>query len=256
MVSQWARGVAMARVTVLVLIGVALTVTLTDNSGLVPDSYLELVSYYTFQINIVYVPLLVVLLWHQWRRTPPAPWVEYVRAFVAGNLVIVGLLYWSVVFPLGTQHGWGMTWVMVVSHIVTPLYVAWEFLVVGDKRTMPWRAWWVIALYPVLWTVATVVRSAYDTFRPYEHLDPHYGWGMVTFSMAWHMAVLSVMTAVVLRLRRWRRIPDPAWAASGAAHVSGAGLVAPRDVDGTLGQSGLPVLLLAGKQQTHDSPES
>ncbi|MEX0914146.1 MAG: hypothetical protein WDZ57_04260 [Demequina sp.] len=199
------------RVLIIGLIAVALTATLTDTSGLVPDSKADIAAYYTFQTNIVCAAVLVTLTWHRIRHTIPHPWVEWGRAFSAVNLVVMGLIYWAVIFPLGTEHGPQMTWVMVLSHVVTPLYLGVEYLVVGNRSPLPLARWWVVAGYAGLWTVVTVTRSARGDFVPYDHLDPaQREWSQISFDVAFHSALLLLVTVVALRWRRWRIIPEPA----------------------------------------------
>jgi len=198
------------RLVIIGLIAVALAATLTDTSGLVPESMRDIAAYYTFQTNIVCAAVLVALTWHRFRHTNPPVWVEWGRAFSAVNLVVMGLIYWAIIFPLGTEYGPQMLWVMIISHIVTPLYLGVEYMVVGSRQPLPLARWWAIAGYAGVWTVVTVTRSARGDFVPYDHLDPaQRGWSQILWTVALHSALLLVVTIVALRWRRWRSVAEP-----------------------------------------------
>jgi hypothetical protein len=205
-----AKFVVTMRALMVALIVIALIATLTDTSGLVPDSYFDLASYYTFQTNIVCAAVLTVLLWHSYRGTTPARWLEYGRAFCAVNLVVVAIIYWSTIFPLGTEDGAQMTLVMVISHIATPLYIGVEYMMVGTREPLPLAQWWVIAGYAGVWTAATVARSAQGNYVAYDHLDPAIGYASVASNVALHSAILLTVTVVAMRIRRYRTMVEPA----------------------------------------------
>lgn len=205
------RFVVSMRLMVVALILIALVATLTDTSGLVPESYFDLASYYTFQTNIVCALILVILTWYSARHEKAPLWVEYGRAFCAVNLVVLAVIYWAMIFPLGTEDGAQMFWVMVISHIVTPVYLGVEYVLVGDRRPLPLRHWWIIAGYAGVWTVATVIRSEYGSYVAYDHLDPgQRSYLDIASVVALHSALLIALTVTAMRLRRFRSIPEPA----------------------------------------------
>ncbi|PKQ27041.1 MAG: hypothetical protein CVT64_00910 [Actinobacteria bacterium HGW-Actinobacteria-4] len=205
------RFVVGMRMLMIALIAIALVATLTDTSGLVPDSFFDIASFYTFQTNIILAIVLVVLTWHSLRGSTPGRWVEYGRAFSAVNLVVVGILYWSMIFPRGTEDGAQMVWVMIISHIATPVYFAVEYMVVGSREALPLRHWWIIAGYAGVWTVATVARTAQGDYIAYDHLDPaQHSYLTIATTVSWHSVILLAATVVALRVRRFRAIDEPA----------------------------------------------
>jgi hypothetical protein len=205
------RIVAGMRMLMIALIGAALVVTLTDTSGLVPESYFDLASYYTFQTNIILAFVLVALTWHSLSGSTPGAWLEYARAFSAVNLVVVGVLYWAMIYPRGMEDGPQMVFVMIISHIVTPVYLAVEYMMVGPREPLPMRHWWTIAGYAGVWTVATIARTAQGDYIAYDHLDPaQHSYLSIGTTVAWQSAILLTATVVAMRVRRFRAIDDPA----------------------------------------------
>ena len=203
------RFVASMRVLMMVLIVVGLVATLTDTSGLVPDDYSLLLTYYTLQANVASLVVWGALTWHSARRTRPPTWLEYGRAYVAANLVLVAGIYWTTIYPLGTEDGAQMVWVMIISHIATPVFAACDQLFVGPERALPWRRWWLVAGYAPVWTVFALVRGADGGWVPYDYLESSRGYLSILTTLSLHFAVLVALSLIAMRARAWRTIPHP-----------------------------------------------
>lgn len=199
------RALALSRVAACVLIISALVATLTDTSGLVPSSFTEIATYFTFQANVVAVLVWGATLFHSWTSRPSPRWLEYGRAFTAANLVTVAVIYWVAIQPLGLQDGGQLIYVMIVSHIVTPVYAATEQVLVGPRLALPWRNIWMIAGYACLWVTVAVTRAWLGGPVIYDYLAPSEGAMAVASALTWNMAVLLVASAAAMRIRRWRR---------------------------------------------------
>lgn len=196
------------RLLMMALIVTALIATLTDTSGLVPDSYVDLVTYYTLQVNVACLAVWGALTWYAVRRQQPARWVEYGRAFIAANLAIVAVIYWGSVFPLGTQDGAQLAWVMAIAHVVTPVYVIADHALVGTREPLPWRRWWWVAGPATLWVGIALVRGALGGWVPYEYLKADAGYGPVIVAVTLHGTVLIGVSLIALRWRSARQVRD------------------------------------------------
>jgi len=217
----------------------ALIATLTDTSGRVPSSLAETATYFTFQANLIAMVAWGTLVFYQWRPGPQPRWLEYGRAFTAANLVTIGAIYWLAIAPLGMQDGPQLIFVMIVSHVVTPLYAAAEQLLVGPRTPLPWRDLWMIVGYASGWVTIAVTKSLLGATSVYEYLDPARGFVSVGFGLLWNFAVLAAAASCAMRIRRWRRWSD----AGASAHVQPAGVSAteiplPDDSDGPHGTDG------------------
>lgn len=203
------------------LIASALVATLTDTSGRVPTSFAEIATYFTFQANVIAMATWGALVFYGIRRqshggqTPR--WLEYARAFTAANLVTIGAIYWLAIAPLGTQDGPQLIYVMIISHLVTPLYAVVEQLLVGPRDPLPWRHVWWMTSYATVWVSIAVLRSWMGQEAVYDYLDTARGAGVIVFGLAWNYAILFAASAGAMRIRRWRR-----WSESGSDDGLGA----------------------------------
>ena len=207
--SQQLRRVATARLAASALILFALGLTLTDTSGLVPERVIDLLGYYTLQANVVALTVWVALAIAAGRPTSAKARkaLEYARAFAVANLILVALLYWVMIAPLGLESGPQLATVMVISHIVTPIYAAIDYLVVGPAEPLPMRGWWWFFAMPTVWLSVAMARIYAGGWVPYDYLEPARGLRAIAGTVAWQGLLLAVLTVAVLRVRTWRSVP-------------------------------------------------
>ena len=90
-----------------------------------------------------------------------------------------------------------------VLHVVLPLYLLVDLLFATRRRGLPWWSLSVLAGYPVIWIVYTMVRgeltpdpwSSNQWWYPYPFLDPHGAGGWVSAS-----TYIAVLTAALLAI--------------------------------------------------------
>jgi len=206
------RNVAIARLSASAVVLFALGLTLTDTSGLVPERVIDLLGYYTLQANVI---ALAAWMGSTIAATRPTSArmdraLEYARAFTAANLVMVAILYWTTIAPLGLQSGPVLVTVMIISHIITPVFASIDYLVVGDRHPLPLRGWWWFFAIPTAWIATAVARAYAGGWIPYDYLDPARGMPAIVRTVSWHGLLLAVLTVAVLRVRTWRTVSH-AW---------------------------------------------
>jgi len=233
------RALGIARVLSMVLVIAALVATLTDTSGLVPDSLAELATYFTFQANVIALVVWGVVSFYLARRTPMPRWLEYGRAFVAANLVLVGAIYWIAIAPLGLEDGGQLIFVMIASHIVTPLFAIADQTLVGTRSPIPWRHWWVFVAWATIWVNIAIGRSLLDGPVIYDYLDPALGLASIVGSLAWNFAVLVACALGAMRIRRWRRYEYADAVTSDANAASGVGNISFKKADQSSGSTSM-----------------
>jgi len=199
------KAIAVMRLTMMGLIASVLIATLTDTSGRVPTSLTEIATYFTFQANLIALFAWATLVYFAWRGRVRPRWLEYARAFAAANLVTTGGIYWIGIAPLALQDGPQLVYVMIISHIVTPLFAAADQMLVGPRKPLPWRHVWLITSYAIVWVSIAVIRSSFGTPAIYDYLEPARGPAAVGFGLAWNFAILVTASACAMRIRRWRR---------------------------------------------------
>jgi len=224
------RTVAATRLAASALVLVALGLTLTDSSGLVPDRVIDLMGYYTLQANFMALAVWVASTIAAARPTSARVdrALEYGRAFAAANLVMVAVIYWSTIAPLGLQAGPQLVTVMLISHIVTPVYASIDYLVVGAATPLPLRGWWWFFAIPTTWIATAVARAYAGGWVPYDYLDPARGLRAIAGTVSWHGMLLAVLTVAALRVRGLRVVPHFAVVTPSPSQVP---LDAARDLD-------------------------
>ena len=221
------RHVAIARIGASAIVLFALGLTLADTSGLVPERVIDLLGYYTLQANVIalfaWIGSTIALARPTSARVDRM--LEYARAFTAANLVMVAVIYWTTIAPLGLQSGPVLVVVMIISHVVTPIFASVDYLVVGNRRPLPLRGWWWFFAIPTVWIATAVARAYAGGWIPYDYLDPARGMAAIVRTLSWHGLLLAVLTVAVLRVRTWRSIPHT-WPAAARAEAQ-----APLDAD-------------------------
>ncbi len=202
------RKVAIARLGASALVLVALGLTLTDTSGLVPARVIDLLGYYTLQANVIALFVWVASTFAATRPTTARveTGLEYARAFATANLVLVAVIYWSMIAPLGLQAGPQLVTVMVISHIITPVYASIDYLVIGHDKPLPLRGWWWFFAIPTAWIATAVARAYAGGWIPYDYLDPARGMRAIVRTVSWHGLLLAALTFAALRVRALRTV--------------------------------------------------
>ncbi|MEA1263748.1 Pr6Pr family membrane protein [Microbacterium sp. STF-2] len=149
-------------------------------------------GYFTNQTSLIAASVLIGtgFLGVSGRRAPS--WLTLLRGLVTAYLIVVGVIY-NVLVP-GT--GSAPPWVSVVLHVVFPVVVVLDWLLVGDRPRLPWRLLWLLLPYPVMWLIVVLLRGVTDGWVPYGFLLPERG----PLSLLLHIVVLlaAVLLAGVL----------------------------------------------------------
>lgn len=206
------RAIAISRLTVSGLVLIALGLTLRDTSGIVPERIIDLLGYYTLQANFMAFAVWVALAIASARPASPRYRLalEYARAFITANLVLVAVIYWASIAPLGLENGRGLIVVMIISHVITPIFASLDYFFIGERTPLPMRGWlWFFAI-PTVYVVSAIARGYAGGWVPYEYLDPDRGAGAIAGTVSWHGVILAALVVVVLRVRHLRAVPEPA----------------------------------------------
>src|SRR5690606_37472090 len=111
------------------------------------------------------------------------------------NIVIVGIVYATLLAPLGAAGGVPVPWANTILHVVTPVLAALDWLLIGDRKRLPLSRLWLVLIYPATWLTVVLIRGATDGWVPYPFLDPSNGYGSV--------AIVCVGICVAVLLVGW-----------------------------------------------------
>lgn len=172
------------------------------------ESVLDYFGYFTNQTSLIAGLVLMaqggMLL--AGRRTPAM--LVLARAVITACLLVVAVVYNTLVPGTGSAPAW----VSVILHVLFPLVVALDWLLVGDRPTLPWRRLWLALPYPVLWLIVVLVRGVTDGWVPYGFLLPEHGPGSLAVHVAGLLGALIAAATLVWagsRLSgRWLRGAD------------------------------------------------
>ncbi|MET4051693.1 hypothetical protein ABID81_001037 [Frigoribacterium sp. PvP054] len=158
-------------------------------------------SYFTNLSNLFAVVVFVVGGVRTLRRRPGSRAWDVVRLISVVNMVFVGLVF-NVL--LTEVSGGVLPWVNVIVHVVMPLAVLVDWLVLPAGRRLPWAAAAIGLVVPVLYSVYSLVRGAITSFYPYPFYDPEAlgGYGPVAVYMVVLLVALAVLSVALVGLAR------------------------------------------------------
>ena len=120
------------------------------------------------------------------RRIPRS--LTLARGIATAYLLVVAVIY-NVLVP-GT--GSAPPWVSVLLHLVFPLLVALDWLLIDDRPRLRWQRLWMLLPYPAVWATVVLIRGATDGWVPYGFLLPERG----TLSLVLH--IIGLFAAIVV----------------------------------------------------------
>lgn len=185
---------AFALVTQLVLVisGAAVLVPEQDPGAVV--RVWRYVSYFTILSNLLVLATSLTLL------ADPARdgrvW-RVVRMSALVGIVVTGLVHWFLLRPLLHLHGWSYLCDKLL-HLVVPLLAVVGWLAFGPRRRIDLRVAALSLVFPVLWTVYTLLVGAATSWYPYPFLDVGaHGWASVLVAMAAILVLFFALSGVL-----------------------------------------------------------
>ncbi|MBX3094567.1 MAG: Pr6Pr family membrane protein [Cryobacterium sp.] len=198
--------IVVASIRLLVALGGAASIvaTLLDTASRTPINPFNFFGYFTMQSNILTVVMLLgtALLGFAGRKQS-AGWSLF-RACVTTYIVIVGIVYNTLL--TGLEGGITLEWANTVLHLAIPIYVALDWILIGDRRAVPWAKLWIVAIYPIVWIAVVLVRGATDGWVPYPFLSPTLGYGVVAVYCLGIAGAIIAVGALVWAISRIRVI--------------------------------------------------
>ena len=186
---------AAARLIAAVLVVAAVAATFAATSPVRPENFF---GFFTVQGNLIGAAVALIGAVRLVRGTPATTAWTVVRWCAAAYLVVVGLVYWALLAPLGAAGGVPVPWANLVLHGVVPAAALLDWLLLRDRVRPSLPLLPLVLAYPLLWTAVVLVRGATDGWVPYPFLNPAQGGAVVA---AWVALVAGVFTAVAALLR-------------------------------------------------------
>ncbi|WP_277960020.1 Pr6Pr family membrane protein [Frigoribacterium faeni] len=164
-------------------------------------SVVNFFSFFTNLSNLFTVVVFTVGGVRTLLRRPGSRAWDVVRLIAVVNMVFVGLVFNLLLTEVA---GGVLPWVNVVVHMVMPVAVLVDWLVLPVGRRLPWAAAGLGLVVPVLYSVYSLVRGAVTSFYPYPFYDPEAlgGYGPVALYMVVLLVALAVLSVALVGLAR------------------------------------------------------
>ncbi|HET9173399.1 MAG TPA: Pr6Pr family membrane protein [Actinospica sp.] len=129
-----------------------------------------------------------------------------VRGAVTSYMTVTGIIYAVVLRADAQEAGDLARWVDDVVHVVMPLVVFLDWLVVPPRVRQPYSIlrYWLV--FPVVYTVYSLIRGHFADWYPYPFLDPRgRGYGHVALECCVIAVVIAGVCLLVVWLGRFLR---------------------------------------------------
>jgi hypothetical protein len=189
---------------VLVLAAIAVqAVVLADAGRFDPTRFF---AFFTIQSNLIGVAALGWLL--ATRDRPRTRGQELLRGAAAVYLTVTFVVVIVLLSDVDVQLQ--LVWVDVVLHKLFPVVVVLDWIVDPPTRRLSARVVLLWLVYPLVWTLATVVRGAVGGWYPYPFLDPaNGGYGQVAVSVIGVTVAFALIAAAIIAIGNARARPEP-----------------------------------------------
>ena len=189
--------------------GIVIGIVLSTYAGRVAagdGNPFDFFGYFTNQTNTLAAVILFASGYRMLRRRSQPAWLSTLRALAAAYLVVVAVIYNGLVPGTGTAPAW----VSAILHIWFPAFVVLDWLFVGDRIALRWRALWIVLPYPFLWLGVVLARGVTDGWVPYGFLLPERGVASLLVHVAALIVTLLAAAAVIWAASRFPPAIRPA----------------------------------------------
>ncbi len=171
---------------------IAIGATALEVLGRGPLNPFNFFGYFTIQSNILLTMTLTLAALHGLRGAGQPRWLDLARGLTTTYIVVVGIVYATLLAPLGVAGGVPVPWANFILHVVTPVLAVLDWLLLSDHKRLPLSKLWLVLIYPAAWLVVVLIRGATDGWVPYPFLDPSNGYGAVA------LVCLGICAAILL----------------------------------------------------------
>lgn len=200
----------------------------TEYGGHIPTLVTNFVSFFTIQSNLAAAVVLAIgAIWaiRTRRGASVEPrWLATLLACVSTYMIVTGIVYNLLLRGISLDQGTTVWWSNEALHVVIPLFLLVDLLFAPRRRALPWSTVGVIAIYPIVWVIYTLLRAPLiiapatgnPYWYPYPFLDPHQPGGylaVAAYVVGIAIAIIGVGAFVVWvgryrALRRERLVAD------------------------------------------------
>lgn len=132
-------------------------------------------SYFTIESNLLAIAAFIAGAWFIAVRKPLPRWFSLFRGATTVYMVLTAIIFAALLRGTSVQNDFSVDWADNVMHVVFPVIVALDWLLVPPHRSISWKqaAWWLA--FPLLWLAYTLGRGTLTNWYPYPFLVPSTG---------------------------------------------------------------------------------
>ncbi|EAR25379.1 hypothetical protein A20C1_03911 [marine actinobacterium PHSC20C1] len=199
-------AVAILRLAIVALVTGAVIATVAEAAARVTINPFNMFGYFTIQSNIILAIVYTVVAIVALRGDAASPALNIARGSVTTYIIIVGLVYATLLAPLGAAGGVPVAWANTALHIITPIYALADWILFSDRARISFRRLWIVLIYPLVWVIVVLVRGATDGWVPYPFLHPDTGYASVFFYVGLIVVVMLAFGSLVFWIARKRSV--------------------------------------------------
>lgn len=202
------------RIAVAALIIVAIVGQFVVSWSLVDDRWLFLVnffSYFTILSNALAALTLLAAAWFSFSRPVEPSWFTIVRVCAATYMATTLVVYNVLLRGISLDQATTVPWSNEILHVWGPLLVVADWIVAPGRNRVPWRRYWIIAAFPIVWVVYSLIRGPIADWYAYPFLNPAHegGYGTVAIYVLAIAAFILIVGAGLVALSRLRTLGSP-----------------------------------------------
>ena len=202
-----------------VLAGAAIVIAIVgqfaQSWSMVPDRAAFVVnffSFFTILSNALAAIALLIGAWYSFTRAADPYWYNLVRACVVTYMATTFVVYNLLLRDISLDQATTVPWSNEILHVWAPLYLVADWVLAPGRRHIEWRRLWTIAIFPIVWSVYSMIRGAIVDWYPYPFLDPaqEAGYRGVGFYVIVIAAFILLVGAGIIALSRtpWPHEPE------------------------------------------------
>lgn len=185
---------------------VAVAINIADRISQNTWDWTHFFHYFTIQTTILNTVVFALGAYFSLGRTVDPRWYTALRACIVSYGVVVGVVYNLLLADIPASDGYvnSFPWTNTFEHVIAPIYLFVEWVLVPGRSRLAWRIVGVCAAYPIVWAIASMGRGlAGDGWFPYFFLNPgEAGWSGVALYIVAIAAFMMGLCAFAVGVQR------------------------------------------------------
>jgi hypothetical protein len=181
-------------------------------------SFTNFFSFFTIESNVGTVVVCLIGAFFLLTRKGAADpaWFNGFRAAIATYMIVTGVVYNLLLRNVELPQGTTVPWSNEVLHVIAPLWMLLDWLLVSGRLALAWKSIWFIVIFPLVWGIYTLIRGPITPdemqgnsyWYPYPFLNPNLspnGYLSVAFYIILIAVVIGLTAAGVVWVSRRKK---------------------------------------------------